>query len=207
MQRDHEPGQIVIVFRLPERCDSDNGAITTFCNRDIFTISKYGDATPKACEAAFVSDPVLLRLSFHGRSPPDFCSQDCPQLARLPAIRPVPHAPLVGCGRLPGPPDAFDLLELNGTDLRREPIEVRKATLANILRKSPPDVRPNEHMEHPEGAVVVQHACKMGLQGIVSKRLGSRALQVGPLAGLAQFKNPAAPAGKREAEEDRNRKR
>jgi bifunctional non-homologous end joining protein LigD len=31
---------------------------------------------------------------------------------------------------------AFDLLELNGDDLRREPIEVRKATLASILRKS-----------------------------------------------------------------------
>ena len=30
----------------------------------------------------------------------------------------------------------------------------------------------NEHMEHPEGAVVFQHACKMGLEGIVSKRLG-----------------------------------
>jgi ATP-dependent DNA ligase len=30
---------------------------------------------------------------------------------------------------------AFDLLELNGSDLRREPIEVRKATLASILRK------------------------------------------------------------------------
>jgi ATP-dependent DNA ligase len=31
---------------------------------------------------------------------------------------------------------AFDLLELNGTDLRKEPIEVRKATLASILRKA-----------------------------------------------------------------------
>ena len=31
---------------------------------------------------------------------------------------------------------AFDLLELDGTDMRREPIEVRKATLASILRKS-----------------------------------------------------------------------
>ena len=68
----------------------------------------------------------------------------------------------------------LDLLELNGTDLRREPIEVRKATLASILRKSPHGVRLNEHMEHPEGAVVFQHACKMGLEGIVSKRLGSR---------------------------------
>jgi ATP-dependent DNA ligase len=36
---------------------------------------------------------------------------------------------------------AFDLLELNGTDLRREPIEVRKATLASILPKSRPGVR------------------------------------------------------------------
>ena len=33
---------------------------------------------------------------------------------------------------------AFDLLELDGPDLRREPIEVRKATLASILRKSQP---------------------------------------------------------------------
>jgi ATP-dependent DNA ligase len=31
---------------------------------------------------------------------------------------------------------AFDRLELNGTDLRREPIEIRKATLASILRQS-----------------------------------------------------------------------
>ena len=51
---------------------------------------------------------------------------------------------------------------------------MRKATLANILRKSRLGVRLNEHMEHPEGAIVFQHACKMGLEGIVSKRLGSR---------------------------------
>jgi bifunctional non-homologous end joining protein LigD len=69
---------------------------------------------------------------------------------------------------------AFDLLELNGTDLRREPIEVRKATLASILRKARHGVRLNDHLEHPEGDVVFQHACKMGLEGIVSKRLGSR---------------------------------
>jgi bifunctional non-homologous end joining protein LigD len=44
---------------------------------------------------------------------------------------------------------AFDLLELNGDDLRRERIEVRKATLASILRKSRPGVRLNQHLEHP----------------------------------------------------------
>jgi len=69
---------------------------------------------------------------------------------------------------------AFDLLELDGTDLRREPIEVRKATPASILRKSRHGVRLNEHLEHDCGLTVFQHACKMGLEGIVSKRLGSR---------------------------------
>ena len=69
---------------------------------------------------------------------------------------------------------AFDLLELNGDDLRQEPIEVRKATLASILRKSRPGVRLNEHLEHDDGEAVFRHACKMGLEGIVSKRLGSR---------------------------------
>jgi bifunctional non-homologous end joining protein LigD len=31
---------------------------------------------------------------------------------------------------------AFDLIELNGDDLRRDPLEVRKATLANILARA-----------------------------------------------------------------------
>ena len=55
--------------------------------------------------------------------------------------------------------------------MRREPIEVRKATLASILRKSRPGVRLNEHLQHPDGALVFAHAC---VEGIVSKRLGSR---------------------------------
>jgi ATP-dependent DNA ligase len=96
---------------------------------------------------------------------------------------------------------AFDLLELNGTDLRREPIEVRKATLASILRKTRSGVRLNEHMEHPEGAVVFQHACIMGLEGIVSKRLRSR-YRSGRSPDWLKFKNPEAPAVRREAEED-----
>ena len=93
---------------------------------------------------------------------------------------------------------AFDLLELDGKDLRREPIEVRKATLASILRKSRPGVRLSEHLEHPEGAVVFQHACKMGLEGIVSKRLGSR-YRSGRSTDWLKFKNSDAPAVKCEA--------
>ena len=47
---------------------------------------------------------------------------------------------------------AFDLLELNGTDLRREPIEVRKATLASLLPQSRHGVRLNEHGSASPGA-------------------------------------------------------
>src|SRR5262245_16434571 len=40
---------------------------------------------------------------------------------------------------------AFDLIELNGDDLRRDPLEVRKATLASIVAKAGPGIRFNEH--------------------------------------------------------------
>jgi bifunctional non-homologous end joining protein LigD len=100
---------------------------------------------------------------------------------------------------------AFDLLELDGQDLRREPLEVRKATLASILRKTRHGVRLNEHLEHPDGLAVFQHACKMGLEGIVSKRLGSR-YRSGRTSDWLKFKNPAAPAVRREAEEDWGRR-
>ena len=96
---------------------------------------------------------------------------------------------------------AFDLLELDGTDMRREPIEVRKATLASILRKAHHGVRLNQHLEHPDGALVFAHACKMGLEGIVSKRLGSR-YRSGRSPDWLKFKNSEAPAVKRKAEED-----
>jgi len=95
---------------------------------------------------------------------------------------------------------AFDLLELDGQDLRREPLETRKATLASLLRGSKPGMRLNEHLEHP-GDVVFAHACKLGLEGIVSKRLGS-IYRSGRSKDWLKFKNPAAPAVKREAEEE-----
>jgi bifunctional non-homologous end joining protein LigD len=70
---------------------------------------------------------------------------------------------------------------------------VRKATLASILRKSRHGVRLNEHLDHPEGDAVFRHACKMGLEGIVSKRLGSR-YRSGRSPDWLKFKNPEAPA-------------
>ena len=95
---------------------------------------------------------------------------------------------------------AFDLLELDGVDLRREPIETRKATLASLLRGIRAGLHLNEHFIH-SGDVVFRHACKMGLEGIVSKRLGSPYVS-GRTRNWLKFKNPNAPAVKREAEED-----
>jgi ATP-dependent DNA ligase len=96
---------------------------------------------------------------------------------------------------------AFDLVEFDGRDLRREPLEVRKATLASVLRKAKPGLVLNEHLEHEDGEVVFRHACKLGLEGIVSKRLGSR-YRSGRSPDWLKMKNPEAPAVKREAEED-----
>jgi hypothetical protein len=56
-------------------------------------------------------------------------------------------------------------------------------------------------LEPPEGAIVFHHACKLGCEGIVSKRLGSK-YRGGRSADWIKVKNPAAPAVKREAEED-----
>ena len=60
---------------------------------------------------------------------------------------------------------AFDLLELSGTDLRREPIDVRKATLASILRKGRHGVRLNEHLAHSEAMSCFSTPARWGWRG------------------------------------------
>ena len=80
---------------------------------------------------------------------------------------------------------AFDLPELNGTDLRREPIEVRKATLASIRRQSRHGVRLNEHLEHDCGQTVFQPRLQDGARRHRLQTAGI-ALSVGAVAGLAQ---------------------
>jgi bifunctional non-homologous end joining protein LigD len=93
---------------------------------------------------------------------------------------------------------AFDLIELNGDDLRRDPLQVRKATLTSILAKASPGIR--EHMEG-DGPTVFARACKMGLEGIVSKRKDS-AYRSGRSPDWLKMKNPACSAVRREAGED-----
>jgi bifunctional non-homologous end joining protein LigD len=96
---------------------------------------------------------------------------------------------------------AFDLIELNGDDLRRDPLAVRKATLVSLLGRGLPGLRFNEHMDHEDGPLVFAHACKLGLEGIVSKRRDSL-YRSGRSPHWIKSKNPNAPAVRREAEED-----
>ena len=98
---------------------------------------------------------------------------------------------------------AFDLLELDGANLRREPIETRRAELANLLRRTKPGLRLSEHVEG-DGATVYEYAVVLGCEGIVSKRKGSRYIS-GRSRDWIKTKTPDAPAARRDAEEDWSR--
>jgi bifunctional non-homologous end joining protein LigD len=65
---------------------------------------------------------------------------------------------------------AFDLLHLDGNDLKPQPLHARKQALARLLskaRKHGP-LRLSESLTEP-GPTLLKHACRMGLEGIVSK--------------------------------------
>ncbi|QEL24549.1 DNA ligase D [Bosea sp. F3-2] len=70
---------------------------------------------------------------------------------------------------------AFDLLHLDGEDLRDEPLLARKERLQHLLEGSPADgpLRYSEHFVEP-GQTMLTHACRMGLEGVVSKRADAR---------------------------------
>jgi len=100
---------------------------------------------------------------------------------------------------------AFDLIELDSFDLRQQPLEQRKDTLADVLRHSGDGIAFNKHFAG-DGVAIFKHACALGCEGIVSKRLGS-AYRAGRVEHWLKIKNPAAPAVRREAEEDWGTKR
>jgi bifunctional non-homologous end joining protein LigD len=90
---------------------------------------------------------------------------------------------------------AFDLLELDGADLRPLPLGERKAKLASLLAGKPIAIGYNEHTDE-DGATVFRHACKLGFEGIVSKRLGAP-YRSGPSRDWLKVKNPDSPAMRR----------
>ena len=88
---------------------------------------------------------------------------------------------------------AFDVLELDGRDLRGEPWHGRRVALTEILRDCAPGIRLCEHIEDVDGAIVFRQACVMGLEGIIAKRRDSR-YRSGRCREWIKIKNPAHPA-------------
>jgi bifunctional non-homologous end joining protein LigD len=62
----------------------------------------------------------------------------------------------------------FDLLHLDGMDLTRRPLLERKAALQQLLTGHEGVLAYSDHFEG-RGGTIFEHACRMGLEGIVSK--------------------------------------
>jgi ATP dependent DNA ligase domain len=88
---------------------------------------------------------------------------------------------------------AFDVLELDGHDLRREPWSDRRGKLARLLGGGGHGVQLSDHMEGTDGEAVFGHACAMGFEGIVAKRR-DRPYRSGRSSDWIKVKNPDAPA-------------
>ena len=93
---------------------------------------------------------------------------------------------------------AFDLLALDGEDFRREPYSERKAVLRKVLRRTRRGIQYVEHAEG-HGDKLFAAACKLGLEGIVSKKLDAP-YKSGPSKAWLKVKNPKAPAATRAAD-------
>jgi ATP-dependent DNA ligase len=96
---------------------------------------------------------------------------------------------------------AFDLLRHDGADLRDMRLIERKLRLAGLLDESRwPALQYGDHLTG-NGAVVFDHVSRMGLEGIVSKRLDSP-YRSGPSKTWLKSKNPESEAVRREREEE-----
>jgi len=89
---------------------------------------------------------------------------------------------------------AFDLLMLNGDDIRRKPFVERKDLLRTVLRRTRNGIQYVGHAAG-DGAGLFEAVCRLGLEGIVSKKLSS-----GPSKSWIKVKNPNAPAATRTAD-------
>jgi ATP-dependent DNA ligase len=87
---------------------------------------------------------------------------------------------------------AFGLLELDGEDYRTKPLLERKQRLFKVLRRAYAGI---EYVEHLKGdcAVIFEHACKLGLEGIVCKR-EDLPYRPGSSKSWLKIKNKAHPA-------------
>ena len=66
----------------------------------------------------------------------------------------------------------FDLVRRDGVDLAGQPLIERKAALATLVKRSRPPILLGDHIEG-DGSSFFEEACRLGLEGIVSKRKDS----------------------------------
>jgi ATP-dependent DNA ligase len=93
----------------------------------------------------------------------------------------------------------FDLLELDGANLRPLPLIDRREMLVRLLRKAPAGIRLCEH-DPGDAEALFRAACRMGLEGIVSKKLTS-SYRSGKCKNWVKVKNPKS-AGYRRGRDD-----
>ena len=86
---------------------------------------------------------------------------------------------------------AFDLLELDGEDVRAASLLDRKARLARLVAKAKDGIEYNDHLTGA-GAEIFAHACRLGHEGIVAKRI-DLALRKRPIKALAEDQEPGQP--------------
>jgi hypothetical protein len=65
---------------------------------------------------------------------------------------------------------AFDLIELDGDDLRREPLAVRKATVASLLARVALGLRSNEHLDEKDGLLATEYAASVLVPKVTERR-------------------------------------
>jgi bifunctional non-homologous end joining protein LigD len=83
---------------------------------------------------------------------------------------------------------AYDLLALNGEDLRKLPLHERRKRLESLLSGNDA-LWFSSHVEGAKGAALFRCACAMGLEGIVSKRIDTP-YRSGPFLGWRKIKCP-----------------
>jgi bifunctional non-homologous end joining protein LigD len=88
---------------------------------------------------------------------------------------------------------AFDVLAMDGDDLRELPLSVRKANLARLLRGRPDGMFVAQFEQGEIGPGLFRQACKLGLEGLVSKHR-DRAYRAGRSPNWIKVKNPNSPA-------------
>jgi bifunctional non-homologous end joining protein LigD len=98
---------------------------------------------------------------------------------------------------------AFDIIEHDGEDLRKRPFLDRKAALARLLGGIKAGILLNEHVAE-DGPTVFAHACRLGAEGIVSKKVDG-AYCSGPCRVWIKVRNPTSIAVQWERRENWNR--